>query len=423
MASKYTKGVVVDSQESLENQPVTLAASQTTNSEIIPNPLTRKLVILLAIASALSVANLYYVQPVLADMAREFNVPNGQAGFLATLVQIGYAVGLLFIVPLGDVIERRSLIVRALLSVSLALAGVAVAPSFIWLAVAITLIGLTNVIPQLIVPLAASLAKPSERGRVIGSIMSGLLIGVLLSRTISGYVNTWLGWRGMYFIAVGMMLLLALVLWRTLPVSQPKTRLNYGALLKSLIHLIRTEPVLRESALFGGLSFGALSAFWVTLTFLLTGAPYHYGSDVVGLFGLIGVGGALMAMGVGKLSDRINPRHITGVALLGSLCGFGLLWVGGQFLPALVAGVILLDLGAQSVQISNQNRIYGLKSEAGSRLNTVYMVSYFTGGSVGSFLGVNGWTLLGWNGVTMVGGGLLTLALIIYALNRNKGKV
>ncbi len=421
MASKYSKLPVSDSDVPAKNSVIAPATTQEVlQPQTTSNVLSGKLSLLLAVACGLSVANLYYIQPVLVDMGRDFNIPNGQAGILSTLCQIGYAVGILLIVPLGDALERRGLIVRLLLGVSLALAGVAVAPGFNWLAIAITLVGITTIVPQLIVPLAASLAKPSERGRVIGNIMSGLLIGVLLSRTVSGYVNTWLGWRFMYFIAVGVMLLLALVLWRILPVSQPQTRLNYRALLTSLLHLIKTEPVLRESALFGGLAFGAMSAFWVTLTFLLAGAPYFYGSDVVGLFGLIGAGGALMALLVGKLCDRINPRYITGVALLSSLVGFGLVWWGGQFLQALVAGVLLLDLGVQSVQISNQNRIYSLKSEAGSRLNTVYMVSYFTGGSLGSFLGVYGWEWLGWNGVTLVGGGLLTLALIIYALDRNK---
>jgi predicted MFS family arabinose efflux permease len=423
MAHKYTNLSVSDSQAPEKNSFIAPPSNpEVLSPQTTSNVLNRKLVLFLAMATGLAVANLYYVQPVLADMGREFNIPNGQAGILSTLTQIGYTIGLLLIVPLGDAIERRSLIVRALLAVSLALAGVAVAPGFIWLAIAITLVGITTVIPQLIVPLAASLAKPSERGRAIGNIMSGLLIGVLLSRTVSGYINTWLGWRAMYLIAVGLMLLLALVLWWILPVTPPKTRLNYRALLTSLLHLIKTEPVLRESALFGGLAFGALSAFWVTLTFLLAGPPYHYGSDVVGLFGLVGVGGALMASLVGKLSDRINPRYITGVSMAGCLLSFGLVWWGGQFLPALVAGVLFLDLGTQAVQISNQNRIYSLKSEAGSRLNTVYMVSYFAGGSIGSFMGVYGWSLLGWNGVSLVGSTLLTLALIIYALNRNKTK-
>ncbi len=180
--------------------------------------------------------------------------------------------------------------------------------------------------------------------------------------------------------------------------------------------------MLRETAMLGSLAFGALSSFWVTLTFLLSGAPYHYSSDIIGLFGLLGVAGALMALGVGKLCDIINPRIITGVALLLSLAGFVIAWVGGQFLPALVAAVILLDLGTQAVQISSQNRIYSLKSEAGSRLNTVYMVRYFAGGSIGSFLGVNGWSWLGWNGVGMVGVGMLALALVVYALDLNRSR-
>jgi predicted MFS family arabinose efflux permease len=223
-------------------------------------------------------------------------------------------------------------------------------------------------------------------------------------------------------MAVGLMLVLAFVLRRALPVSPPHTNLRYGELLSSLVHLIRTEPVLRETAVLGGLAFGALSSFWVTLTFLLSGAPYHYSSDIIGLFGLLGVAGALMALVVGKLSDRINPRIITGAALVLSLAGFVIAWLGGQYLPALFVAVILLDLGTQGVQISSQNRIYSLKSEAGSRLNTVYMVSYFIGGSLGSFLGVSGWSWLGWNGVGLVGVGMLALALLIYGLDFNRDR-
>ena len=381
--------------------------------------LSGKLVLFLAIACGLSVANLYYCQPLLVTIGHEFKVSDGEAGIISTLSQVGYALGLLFIVPLGDAMERRSLIFRASLAVALALLGVAVAPNFIWLSIVITLVGITTVVPQLIVPLAASMAKPSERGRVIGNVMSGLLVGILLSRTISGYINAWLGWRAVYFLALGLMLFLAFVLRQVLPHSPPKTNLRYGELLTSLAHLIKTEPVLRETAVLGGLAFGALSSFWVTLTFLLSGAPYHYSSDIIGLFGLLGVAGALMALVVGKLSDIINPRIITGVALVLSLAGFILAWAGSQFLSALIAAVILLDLGTQGIQITNQNRIYSLKSEAGSRLNTVYMVSYFAGGSLGSFLGVTGWSLLGWNGVGMVGVGMLALALVIYGLDLN----
>lgn len=415
MASKYSDSPVVEKG---------VKPDQKTASPTLPHQssLSGKMVLFLAVACGVSVANLYYCQPLLVAIGREFKVSEGASGIISTLSQIGYALGLLFIVPLGDAMERRGLIFRTSLAVSLALLGVAVAPNFIWLSIVITLVGIATIVPQLILPLVASMARPSERGRVIGNVMSGLLVGILLSRTISGYINAWLGWRAMYFIALGLMLFLAFVLRKVLPSSPPKTNLRYGELLTSLAHLIKTEPVLREAAILGGLAFGALSSFWVTLTFLLAGAPYHYSSDLIGLFGLLGVAGALMALVVGKLSDIVNPRLITGAALACSLVGFILAWVGGQFLPALLAAVILLDLGTQGVQISNQNRIYSLKSEAGSRLNTVYMVSFFAGGSLGSFLGVAGWSWLGWNGVGIVGTGMLALSLVMYGINLSGSK-
>ena len=377
--------------------------------------LDRRLVWLMAGASGLIVANLYYIQPLLAAIAQDFGVPEGQAGGVATLGQLGYALGLLLVVPLGDRLDRRGLIVGTLLAVAGALALVALAPGLGWLALASFAVGATTVAAQIIVPLAASLAGPFERGRVVGTVMSGLLLGILLARTVSGAVGAHFGWRAMYVLAAALMLGLALLLRLSLPADPPRGELRYLALLGSLWELLRTQPVLREASLFGGLVFGAFSAFWVTLAFLLAGPPYGYGSEVAGLFGLVGVAGALAASAAGRLADRVDARRTSGAAMLIALASYAVFWLLGDRLWGLVLGVVLLDLGVQAAHISNQTRVYSLIPEARSRLNTVYVVAYFIGGSLGSALGTLAWSRLGWGGVCAVGALMLAAALGIFA--------
>jgi predicted MFS family arabinose efflux permease len=246
--------------------------------------------------------------------------------------------------------------------------------------------------------------------------MSGLLIGVLFARTVSGVIGAQFGWRTIYWIAAAIMLLLAGLLRRMLPKERPSTRISYPYLLRSLWGLMRQEPVLRECSLFGAMGFGAFSAFWVTLSFFLQTPPYHFGSTAAGLFGLVGVVGAGAASVVGRLADRIRARTITGVVIVCALASFIVFWLLGPWLWGLVVGVILLDLGTQGIHISNQARIYDLQPQARSRLNTVYMVSYFVGGSLGSLLGASGWSVAGWNGVCFVGVLMLASALTIFVI-------
>ncbi len=399
---------------------------QTKNSasEISPTPSTvdKKMIWLLAIAGGMAVANLYYIQPLLVDIAHSFSISESVVGIAATVAQLGYALGLLLIVPLGDALERRRLITTMLILVTLALIATAIAPSLPWLVIACFVLGVTTVIPQIIIPLAASIATPGTRGRVVGTVMSGVLIGILLARTVSGFIGAQFGWRTMYWIAAGLMLLLALLLRVALPKNYPSTHLRYFQLLRSLGALIREEPVIREVSLFGAMAFGAFSVLWSTLAFFLSTPPYHYGSEVVGLFGLVGVAGALSATFVGRLADRLNIRLITGIALAISVLAFVVFWLFGHWLFGLVIGVLLLDLGVQSTQVSNQTRIYSLNPEASNRLNTIYMVSYFIGGSLGTALATYGWSVARWNGVCTVGILMLVIALGRYFLKQRQGR-
>jgi len=358
----------------------------------------------MAVACGLAVANIYYAQPLLADMGRYFGVPDRRMGLVSMLSQVGYATGMLLFLPLGDRLERRSFILAMLGAVTVALLGVAAAPSFAWLAAASLAVGVTTMTPQLLVPFAAHLAEPAERGRVVGTVMSGLLIGILAARTVSGVVGGSLGWRTMYGIAAVVMVALAVSLKGLLPRSQPEgLGVTYFGLLRSIGGLLRDEPVLRQSCLLGAMSFGAFSAFWTTLAFHLARPPFGYGSGVVGLFGLAGIVGALAAPLAGRFADRRSPRWTIGAGLACILLSYAVLYEFGGRVHGMVVGVILLDLGAQSAHVSNQSRIYAIRPEARSRMNTAYMVAYFVGGALGSYGGAWGWGRAGW-GRGLLGG-------------------
>lgn len=367
----------------------------------------------MAVGCGLSVANLYYNQPLLVDIARDFQVGDREMGLVTMLSQVGYAVGLFCFVPLGDLLERRGFILVMLGAVTLALAAVAVSPSFPWLAIASLLLGVATIVPQLIIPFAAAIAEPGDRGKVVGTVMSGLLIGILSARTVSGVVGGWFGWRAMYGIAAVLMVGLLLAFRGLLPRSDAAASgLSYGGLLRSLVGLIREEPVLRQSALLGAMIFAAFSAFWTTLAFHLAGPPFGYRSDAVGLFGLIGVGGALAAPLIGGFADRRSARWTIGLGLWLMLASFALFAALGRTLAGMVGGVVLLDLGVQCGHVSNQTRIYGLRPEARNRLNTVYMVTFFCGGAVGSLAGSQAWSRWGWTGVCTAAAGFLAVALV-----------
>ncbi|WP_239469990.1 MFS transporter [Archangium violaceum] len=378
------------------------------------------LVWMMAAAAGLAVANLYYHQPLLGDIGQTFQASDRALGFIPTFSQVGYALGLLLVVPLGDSLERRRVIVIMTVLVSLALMGVALAPNLPWMVVASGLVGVTTVVPQLIVPFAAHLAPETQRGRVVGTVMSGLLIGILLSRTASGFLGVQFGWRAMFWLAAGLMLVLAVVLRLTLPSLSPSATLPYPALLRSLGGLVREEPLLRLHSVLGALTFGCFSAFWATLALYLQSMPQRYGAQVAGLFGVVGVAGAIAAPLVGRYTDTRGDRRINALGIGILFASFGVLWLLGQWLWGIALGVILLDLGAQANHISNQTRVYSLRPEARNRLNTVYMVTYFAGGATGAWLGSLAWSHWGWSGVCAVGGALSLTGLLVLGLARPK---
>jgi predicted MFS family arabinose efflux permease len=370
---------------------------------------------LLAIAAGAIVANLYYAQPLLPAMARDVGASDQALGAVPMATQLGYGAGMLALVPLGDRLERRGLIVAMTALSSVVLVGVGWARGLGALVAASFLLGLVSMVPQLIVPYAATASPAESRGRGVGTVMGGLLIGILLSRTLSGFVGAAWGWRAVYFLASGLMVALAALLALRLPAQQPEARVPVLEIYASLGRIVAREPVLRLHSLLGAMTFGAFSVFWSTLAFHLAALPAHYGSVVVGAFGIVGVVGALAAPLVGRFADKRDPRILNGLAIAVTLGSFGVLAAGGASLGALAVGVVLLDLGAQTNHVSNQARIFSLDSALRSRLNTIYMTSYFAGGALGSWAGALAWSRAGWGGVCAVGAGMAAIALVALA--------
>lgn len=397
-------------------------AALTTNSSIDNTNtrpiLTKLLILVMSIACGLTVANLYYIQPLLGDIAKTFHVDQLSIGFAAMLTQIGYAIGMIFILPLGDIKEKRNLIVIMLLFSVISLMSMFFSSNIYILTISSFAVGFTSIIPQLIIPLAAQLSNPQQRGQTIGTIMSGLLIGILLSRTVSGILGSYLGWRIVYLIAAIMMLALMLILRKLIPLCNPISDIKYSELLKSMIHLIKTEPILRESSLNGALMFSAFSAFWTSLIFLLESSHYNMGAEAAGLLGLVGVSGALAAPLVGKVADKRGSRFAIGICIVVVIVSYLLFFLFGFKILGLVLGVILLDLGVQSCNVSNQARVHSLNEETRNRLNTIYMVSFFLGGAFGSFLGSYSYSHFGWYGVCTFGIITQILALIIHNISK-----
>jgi predicted MFS family arabinose efflux permease len=376
--------------------------------------MSRGLVWLLAISTGCIVANIYYAQPLLADIAREFGLSVTQVGAVFMLTQAGMGTGMLVFVPLGDRYERRSLISILLIAASVALAFTASAPSVAWLSLAGFAVGATAATVQVIVPFAAHHAPDAERGRIVGTVLGGLLVGALLARTFSGVFGAAFGWRTVYWVASGLMLVLAAVIRVALPSSPPSVSLSWAKLMRSVADLAREHQVLREAALLAGLLFFSFAALWTTLVFLLRTPPYHYGTSTAGTFGLLGAASAASAPLVGRLTDRGGIGRTVLIAIVTTLLGYVMLLVFGRTLAGLIAGIVLVDVGVQAGHVANQSRIYSLVPTARARLNTFYMVSFFTGGALGSYFGPLGFTAGGWAGFCAFPLAALTFALVYF---------
>ncbi|HFK5808414.1 TPA: MFS transporter [Enterobacter bugandensis] len=376
--------------------------------------LSPALILLMSVATGLAVASNYYAQPLLDTIARAFDLSASSAGFIVTAAQLGYAAGLLFLVPLGDMFERRMLIVSMTLLAAGGMLITASSQSLTMMIVGTALTGLFSVVAQILVPLAATLASPEKRGKVVGTIMSGLLLGILLARTVAGLLASLGGWRTVYWVASVLMVVMALALWRGLPKVKQENHLNYPQLLASVFSLFTQDKLLRTRALLGCLTFANFSILWTSMAFLLAAPPFNYSEGVIGLFGLAGAAGALGARPAGGLADKGKSHMTTTAGLILLLLSWAAIWYGHVSVLALIVGIVVLDLTVQGVHITNQTVIYRVKPEARNRLTAGYMTSYFIGGAAGSLISASAWQHAGWSGVCGIGAIVAALNLVVW---------
>jgi predicted MFS family arabinose efflux permease len=403
---------------SAQSSPVGATPTAKAGPGLAPNAgLSRAVVALFAVAAGFAVANIYYCQPLLTAIADTFDVGSDTASMIVTAGTVGYAAGLALIMPLADVVDRRRLVVTLLLVVAVMQGVSAAAFSVSMLIAAGAVMSLTAVVAPILVTFAATLSTPQDRGRVTGAVMSGVLMGVLLARTGGGLIAQLGGWRTVYAVAALSMVVLAAVLFRTLPRLAPTATMPYPKLLRSIFTILREEPVLRLRCLYGFVSFAGFNALWTSIAFLLGGPPYNYGTGLIGLFGVAGVVGAYAAKVTGPQVDRGRDHAVTGMMLALILVSWGLLGLaGGTWLPTLLIGVVLLDLGVQGMQVVNLAVNFRLRPEARNRITTAYMTAYFSGGVVGSGASAAAFAAGGWPAVVVVGACLAAFALAVWVI-------
>lgn len=380
-----------------------------------PSTLSRYQTFLFAITCAMAVANVYFAQPLLESMAASLSVSPGTIGIVVTATQAGYAVGLLFIVPLGDLLNRKKLILTQMLLSAVALCAVGLAQDWGMLLGAMVLVGLMAVVVQVVVAYAATLASPEQRGEAVGTVTSGVVLGILLARFVSGAVADLAGWRGVYFVSAALMVAMALVLFRTMPASaKPPAQGSYWKLLGSVFELYLTERTLRVRGTFALLIFAAFSVLWTSMVLPLSAPPLSLSHTQIGLFGLAGVAGALAAARAGRLADQGLGNRTTGVAL----ALLTLSWLPTAFvessLLAMVVGVVLLDFAVQAVHVTNQSLIFAARPDAQSRLVGAYMCFYSVGSGLGAIAATYTYAHFGWVAVCLLGAGISVVALLYW---------
>lgn len=377
------------------------------------NKLNKSLIVILAIASGVTVANIYYIQPLLNEFSKYFSITSSQSGILATLTQIGYAAGLFFILPAADIINRKKLLLSILFFSIISLFLFTLSPNFTVAVIISFTIGLTSIVPQLLIPFGAQMSEPQDRGKNIGTIMSGLLIGMLASRVFSGLIGNNFGWKSVYLCATVLVGIIFILLYKMLPKNNQVQSITYINSLKSLFTLPKKYKVLAQSSVIGAVIFAIFSAFWSVLTFYLSN-KFKFSSDIIGLFGVLGISGAIFAPLAGKMSDKKGTSftilfHLVIIAVL-----IIILKIFENNIVGIVIGIILLDYGVQCCNVANQARIQSLSNSERNRITSIYMVSFFLGGSCGTYIGTNLYDLFSWNGFIIMSTVLILFALIFH---------
>jgi predicted MFS family arabinose efflux permease len=382
--------------------------------------LPRTTVLLFACAAGLSVANVYYAQPLLDALAREFAIPDAAIGSIVTATQAGCALALLLLVPLGDLLERRRLMLAQALMLAAALVAVGTARTGAILLATMLLTGLFGTaMTQGLISYAASAAADEERGRVVGTAQGGVFIGLLLARVLAGGIGDLAGWRSVYLCSAALTLGLAALLWRGLPaLGAARSTMRYRSLIASMFTLLRRDRVLQVRGMLALLMFAVLNIFWSALVLPLSAPPYGLSHTAIGAFGLAGAAGALAAIWAGRLADRGHERPASAAALLLLAAAWlPLAWMD-RSLWALIAGIVLLDLGGQAIHVTNQSLIFRASPEAHSRLVGAYMLFYAVGSGIGALASTASYASAGWRGVCLLGAGVSVAALAFWLRTR-----
>jgi len=359
------------------------------------DPLKSGTILLMAIAAGITVANIYYNQPILKEMALSLHASDAEIGRVSMFAQIGYGLGMFFLIPMGDMVNRKKLILLLLGCLTMVLILMVFSKGVLLVWILSLLIGICSAPAQIILPMAASLDKVN-RGKTVGIVFSGILVGILGSRVISGFITDWFGWRAVYGISAVMVFFIAVLLKLYLPDVKHKFTGSYLQLIRSTLALVAEHKILRQSAILGAFTFGIFCSFWTTVTFYLSGRAFNFHADTIGLFGIVAIGGALVAPYFGKLADKGNTRRSLLITVGMIICSLVLLKVLPLSIIAMVIAIFVLDIGVQATQITNFARIYSLDENSHSRLNTIYMTTYFIGGGIGTFFGLLCWKHGGW---------------------------
>lgn len=373
----------------------------------------KSIVLAMAILAGVTVANLYYNQPLLEMISADLGVSHVTANFITVITQVGYSLGLLLIIPSGDMYSRRRIITvcMSIAAVMSLVIGLASDIHVIWTASLV--LGATSVIPQLFIPVAGQFSRPEDKSKNIGYVISGLLTGILAARVVSGFIGDWLSWRAMFIIAAALMVVSCVVSLRILPQMKRNFTGTYPQLMHSVWTIFRTHPRIRLNSLRGGLAFGSMLSIWSCMAFHLAEKPFFAGSEMVGLLGLCGMAGAIASSGLGKYIPRYGITRFSAFGAAIQIVGWLVSFLFGYGYIGLILALILVDIGTQCQQLSNQSGCIAEIPEASSRANTIFMTTYFIGGSLGTFLSGLGWSMMGWNGVCIVGAAFAIVSLAI----------
>ena len=379
------------------------------------NGIPRHILLMMAVMAGFTVANLYYNQPLLEMICNETGISQVQANLITVITQVGYALGLLFVVPLADMVPVRRIVVAAMSLAALSALAIAIADS-VWLLWGASLtLGVSSIMPQLFIPMATLYSKPENKTKNMGYVASGLITGIVSARAVSGYVGDWLGWRAMFFIVAFLMLAGLLVSLRMMPQVSLSFHGTYRHLMQTVGSIFKSHPLIRLYSFRPAMTFGSMMAIWSCMAFHLAQAPFFAGSDMVGLLGLCGIAGAVAASGVGKYVPRVGILRMSVIGGCLQLSAWIVAWLYRDSYIGLVSAIILADIGGQCMQVSNQSGSLRQLPQATNRVNTIFMTIFFIGGSLGTFFSGLGWSLAGWTGVCVVGGLFASVSLLLSA--------